>query len=251
MIIEMLDVADIPTLEHDEAMAIAAVEYQRLLELVDRFGPEDWARETDCPGWDVKDVVAHLLGWMKANADPAEAGRQLAVAAREAEEQEILRLNAQTALHVREHAHLTPAELSAAVHEWAGLALEGRTGATAELREGTFSTGLPGEPDWTRGYLIDVVFTRDVWMHRLDLCRATGHPMRITPDHDGRIVADVVADWARRHAQPFALRLDGPAGGTFTGGQGGPELRSDAVEFCRILSGRGSSDGLLATFVPF
>jgi uncharacterized protein (TIGR03083 family) len=251
MIIEMLDVADIPALEHDEAMAVAAVEYDRLLELVDRFGPDDWARRTDCPAWDVRDVVSHLLGWMKANADPAEAGRQLTVAAREAEERGILRLDAQTALHVREHADLSPAEVSAAVHEWAGRALVGRTGAPVELRAGTFSTGLPGEADWTRGYLIDVVFTRDLWMHRIDLCRATGQAMRITPDHDGRIVADVVADWARRHAQPFTLRLDGPAGGSFTAGRNGAEMRLDAVEFCRILSGRGSADGLLATFVPF
>jgi len=251
MIIEMLDVADIPALEHDEAMSVAAVEYDRLLELIDRFGPEDWSRETDCSGWDVRDVVTHLLGWMKANADHAEAGRQLAVAAQEAEEKGILRLDAQTALHVREHADLTPFEVSAAVHEWAGRALAGRTAATAEQRAGILSAGLPGESDWTRGYLIDVVFTRDLWMHRIDLCRATGQPLLLTPDHDGRIVADVVADWTRRHGQPFTLTLDGPAGGAFTAGGGGPELRLDAVEFCRILSGRGSADGLLATFVPF
>jgi len=251
MITEMLDVADIPALEHDDAMAVAAVEYDRLLELVDRFRPQDWARQTDCPGWDVRDVVSHLLGWMKANADPAEAGRQLAVAAREAEEQGILRLDAQTALHVREHADLSPGEVSAAVHEWAGRALVGRTAAPAEQRAGTLSTGLPGESDWTLGYVIDVVFTRDLWMHRIDLCRATGQPLQVTSDHDGRIVADVVADWARRHGRSFTLRLDSPAGGSFTAGSNGPELRLDAIEFCRILSGRSPADGLLATFVPF
>ena len=75
--------------------------------------------------------------------------------------------------------------------------------------------------------------------------------MVLTPEHDGRIVADVVADWARRHGQPFTLRLDGPAGGVFVTGEDGPEIRLDAVEFCRILSRRGSADGLLATPVPF
>jgi hypothetical protein len=137
------------------------------------------------------------------------------------------------------------------VHEWAGRALADRSAATAEVRAATFSPGLPGESDWTRGYLIDVVFTRDLWMHRVDLSRATGHPLQLTPGHDGRIVADVVADWARRHGRPFTLRLDGPAGGSFTAGQEGPEVRLDAVEFCRILSGRGPTDGLLATPVPF
>jgi uncharacterized protein (TIGR03083 family) len=232
-------------------MALAAVEYDRLLELVDRLSPDDWARQTDCPGWDVRDTVSHLLGFMKANADPAEAARQVAVATREAQEQGILRLDAQTALHVREHADLDPVRLASAVHEWAGRALAGRTATTDEQRAGTLSTGLPGEGDWTRGYLIDVVFTRDVWMHRVDVCRATGQPLDLTTDHDGRLVADVVADWAHRHGQPFTLRLDGPAGGAFTAGQGGPEVRLDAVEFCRILSGRGTGDGLLATRVPF
>jgi len=31
----------------------------------------------------------------------------------------------------------------------------------------------------------------------------------------------------------------------------GPELEFDAVEFCRVLSGRGNGTGLLAEQVPF
>jgi uncharacterized protein (TIGR03083 family) len=251
MIIEKLDVGDVPVLEHDEAMAVAATEYDRLLEVVDGLRPEDWGRQTDCPGWDVRDMVTHVLGFMKANADHAEAERQLAIAAGTAQEQGIHRLDAQTALHVREHASLTPAEVAAAVHEWAPRAVAGRTATPAEARASTFSTGLPGESDWTVAYLIDVIFTRDVWMHRVDVSRAIGRPMRLTPDHDGRLVADVVGDWARRHGRPFALRLEGPAGGSFTAGQGGPELSLDAVEFCRTLSGRGPAEGLLTTRVPF
>jgi uncharacterized protein (TIGR03083 family) len=68
MIIEMVDVVDIPALEHDEAMA--ALEYERVLDVVDRLSPGDWSTPTDCTGWDVKDVVSHLLGWMEANAIP-------------------------------------------------------------------------------------------------------------------------------------------------------------------------------------
>jgi len=196
-------------------------------------------------------MVTHLLGFMKANADHAETDRQLGIAGREAQEQGIHWLDAQTALHVREHADLSPAEAAAAIREWAPRAVAGRTATPAEVLAATFSTGLPGESDWTYAYLLDVMFTRDVWMHRVDLCRATGQAPVLTSDHDGRIVADVVADWARRHGRPFTLRLDGPAGGAFTAGQDGPEIRIDAVEFCRILSGRGAGDGLLATFVPF
>ncbi len=252
MIIEMLDVADIPVLEHDEAMAVAAAEYDRLLELVDRFGPDDWTRRTDCPDWDVRDMVTHLLGFMKANADHAETGRQLAHG----------RPRGRGAGHPAagrpDGAARPRARRPVSRRGVRGRARVGRPGARRagprprpSSAPATLSTGLPGEADWTVAYLLDVVFTRDVWMHRVDLCRATGQPMVLTPDHDGRIVADVVADWARRHGQPFTLRLDGPAGGAFTAGQDGPEIRLDAVEFCRILSGRATGDGLLATFVPF
>jgi hypothetical protein len=88
-------------------------------------------------------------------------------------------------------------------------------------------------------------------MHRVDITRATGREMVLTADHDGRLVADVVAEWARRHGQPFTLHLTGPAGGVFTQGTGGDELTLDAVEFCRTLSGRANGAGLLTQEVPF
>jgi hypothetical protein len=104
---------------------------------------------------------------------------------------------------------------------------------------------------WSMGYLLEQILTRDTWMHRVDVSRATGRTHALTPEHDGRIIADVVAEWARRHAKPFTLQLTGPAGGTYSGGTGGEELTCDAVEFCRILSGRGTGTGLLAQPVPF
>ena len=62
---------------------------------------------------------------------------------------------------------------------------------------------------------LDTILTRDVWMHRVDLCHATGHPMTVTAAHDGVIVADVVAEWAGRHGEPYRLTLTGPAGGNY------------------------------------
>jgi hypothetical protein len=88
-------------------------------------------------------------------------------------------------------------------------------------------------------------------MHRVDLSRATTTPLELTADHDGVIVADVVAEWARRHGRPFTLHLDGPAGATFVAGSGGEGLHLDAVEFCRIISGRATGHGLLTQEVPF
>jgi hypothetical protein len=101
------------------------------------------------------------------------------------------------------------------------------------------------------GYLFETILTRDPWMHRVDIARATGREVVLTPEHDGRIVADVIAEWARRHGQPFTLELTGPIGGTFVGGEGGEHITIDAVELCRILSGRAEGTGLLAHPVPF
>jgi hypothetical protein len=109
----------------------------------------------------------------------------------------------------------------------------------------------PDREWWRIGFLLDVVLTRDVWMHRVDIARATGRLPRLTPDHDRVLVADVVSEWAQRHGRPFRLRLTGPAGGEWSSGAGGEQLELDAVEFCRLLSGRGTGPGLLGQQVPF
>jgi hypothetical protein len=107
---------------------------------------------------------------------------------------------------------------------------------------------------WSTGYLVEVILTRDTWMHRMDIARATGRPTELTADHDGRIVADVVDEWSDRHRQPFRLELTGPAGGRFGDADTDP-LVMDAVDFCRVLSGRlpdaPAEHPLLGTLVPF
>ncbi len=107
---------------------------------------------------------------------------------------------------------------------------------------------------WTNGFLLDTILTRDPWMHRMDIARAIGRPPTLTADHDGAIVADVVAEWADRHGQPYDLVLEGPAGGHFSSGAAA-ELRLDAIDFCRLLSGRAATHPvdheLLTVAVPF
>ncbi len=108
---------------------------------------------------------------------------------------------------------------------------------------------------WTNGYLIDTILTRDPWMHRMDISRATERTPELSADHDGVLVADVVAEWAERHGRPYRLHLTGPAGGDFTAGSEGPELTLDAVDFCRALSGRPArlptAHDLFDVAVPF
>ena len=64
-----LAVEQIPPLEHEEAMRLAQTEYRRLIELVEALAPQDFARPTDCTGWDVTALLSHVLGMLELNAE--------------------------------------------------------------------------------------------------------------------------------------------------------------------------------------
>jgi len=244
-------VDQIPPLTHEEAMGLARTEYENLTAIVDQLRPQDWASPTGCTGWDVTAVLAHVLGMLEGNADPAEAGRQAEAAGRRAATSGEAWIDALTALQVTEHAQLTRGQLAEAVRGTAPRSLAARAQSSPEQRAEVFHPGPPFDEEWTYGYLIDVIHTRDPWMHRIDICRAIGAEPVLSAEHDGRIVAGVVAEWVRRHGRPCTLVLTGPAGGSYSHGTAGPHLELDAVRFCRMLSGRGSGDGLLAQQVPF
>jgi hypothetical protein len=168
-------------------------------------------------------------------------------------------VDALTALQVEERQHLEPDELRAELHRVGPRGAKGRRRVPGFVRR----RRLPGDEvlngvseTWSVGYLTDVILSRDPWMHRLDLARATGRDPLLTADHDGVIVADIVDEWARRHGQPYRLELTGPAGGSWSSGAAGEEIVMDAAEFCRVVSGRPGPDGgkpwgLPTTQVPF
>jgi len=246
-----IEVSSIAPIGHDEAMALAETEAGRLLEVVDRLGESDWTRPTDCEGWDVKAMLSHVLGAMEANARAAEFAHQFLAATRAAKRSGRPMIDEMTARQVWDHAGRSPTELTRRLHALAAKAVRGRRRMPAVLRARSIKPGAPFEGTWKLGYLIDVIMNRDYWMHRVDLTRATGQSLVLSAEHDGRIIADVVVEWARTHGQPFDLVLEGPAGGCFTQGAGSEELHLDAVEFCRILSGRGEGSGLLTQKIPF
>lgn len=236
------------------AMRLAAQEYDRFVAQLRDLSPEDWSRPTPCPAWDVHATACHVLGMAELAASVPEQLRQTRAARRAGG----LFIDALTSLQVAKHVDRPPAEIVAMLADVAPRAAAGRRRTPALVRRITLAdqpvdeTGSQTEK-WTLGFLVDVIFTRDIWMHRSDVAAATGRSMTLTAEHDGALVADVAAEWAARHRQPCTLTLTGPAGGSWTfGGDGDPStLELDAVEFARILSGRGSGEGLLATRVPF
>lgn len=249
-----------PQLERGTAMRLAETEYQRVADAVDDLEPEDWARPTDCEQWNVRDMVAHLAGMTRFSSSPLEMARQMRAAKKRQESGQAL-VDAQTAVQVTQREHLGPDDLRTELRRFGPLAAKGRRRTPGVVRrrrlpEPQVVNGVPEY--WSIGFLTDVILTRDPWMHRLDLGRATGRSLELSVGHDGVIVADVVAEWARRHGRPYRLRLTGAAGGDWTRGVGGEEIAMDALDFCRVVSGRphpdpglkGSSQ-LLATQVPF
>lgn len=238
---------------HREAMVLGATEYQRFIDLLRTLNPEDWARPTDCSQWDVRATVAHSLGSIELNASLREMAHQMRTATKRAKASGNPMVDELTALQVRERASITPAELLVRIETVAPRAIAGRRRMPSLLRRLVKVDTPPPFKQMTLGYLCDTIFTRDVWMHRVDICRATGKNMVLTDDHDGRLVAAIVGEWAGHHGEAFDLVLDGPAGGHFRQGYGGEQLRLDAVEFCRILSGRdvASARGLMSSEVLF
>jgi uncharacterized protein (TIGR03083 family) len=237
-----------PALDHATAIRLAETEYRRFAGMLESLTPEDWTKPTDCPGWDVRAVAGHCLGMAEMAASVRQTLHQMRGAKRRGGEM----IDALTALQVEEQAHLSPAEVVRRYARVGPKAAASRRRTPALVRNRPMPDPQPvgsGTEPWTFGYLLDVILTRDPWMHRVDISRATGRQMELTPEHDGAIVADVVAEWGERCGEAFALQLTGPAGGSWPGS--GAPVSVDAVEFCRALSGRVTVEATRGVSVPF
>jgi uncharacterized protein (TIGR03083 family) len=243
----LIQASTIPRIKHDEAMAITEVENHRLGELLADVTPEQWALPTDCTRWDVRAVAVHLIASAEAQASPGEMIKLMRAGPKLMTEIEgIYPVDGINEAALRARTHLTPAELPALWHRVAAKALRARQRIPAPIRALPLLKLAPKV--WKPvGYLYDIGFTRDVWMHRVDLSRAIDRPFQATTDHDGRIVADIIAEWATTHTDPFELELAGPAGGTYVRDAAADvtSIEMDAIDCCRILSGRGEPVGVL------
>lgn len=233
----------IPTVNADEAHRLLTEAFERLLKLLASLHADDWSKPTPCTAWDVHDMVAHQAGGYLSGVSLGEMLRQYSRLPKKGQLPE----DAINELQVGERRHRTPSELIAelkqvgpkAIHNWA-------YGFNA-MR--WFGIPHPIAGFVTLHYLMWVTHSRDTWMHRLDICRATNHPFEQTREHDGRIVELVVLDTAKKlnkklNGRAIMLVLTGIAGGTWQIGKGNPaaEMEMDALDFNIFISGRFSHE---------
>ncbi len=231
-----------------DARRLAHEVYADMLSVLGDLTEAEWEAPTECDPWTVADIVRHLVGAAAAHASVREQVRQLRHGAKHRSEFGGSDLDAMNDLQVEDHLALDPPALVAKLTELAPRAVRGRMRAPRLVRRvslespvgGSSAPGLPSR--FSLGELFDVVLTRDVWLHRIDIFRAIGREPDLGQT-DRRVVEDVVGEWSSRCEPDVALTLTGSAGGLYVAGDGSRALEIDAVEFCRVLSGRAQHPG--------
>jgi uncharacterized protein (TIGR03083 family) len=247
----LVRVEDIAPINHREGMALAEVEYRRFADVLGQLQPDDWSKQTVNADWNVKQLVAHNLGFAEGNASFPVFFKAMRAGKKRAKEKGYDHfVHGMNEVQVEEREHLHSDELVSGWSEMWPKALKGRRRFPPFLRWMPLDFGPVIGKQPIGSYLMDRCYTRDTWMHRIDICRAVGLEPVLTPEHDGRIIEDMVAEWTRLYGLSVTVHLEGPAGGTFVGGEGGEELTIDAVEWIWILSGRGTGTGLLEKELP-
>lgn len=242
----------IPKLTHVEAGKLGYTEFQRVLAIVESLNGDDWIQPTDCVKWNVRDMVAHLAGACAGSASWAEFQKQMMKNPYLKEEK--VSVDAVNRVQLEDRAHKTPEELIEELRDVGPKAVHTRQGLHWIIRNIRVPFGPPLGFK-SIAYLTDTIYTRDQWMHRADLCRATGKKMTMTPEHDGRIIDLVVRDLAFKTERTFNqhtvdLHLTGDIDAVYhfgSGSQADVMVTMDIIEFNRLASGRISVESALSS----
>lgn len=235
--------ADIPRLTHGEARVLAQTEYARLLAVLETLDGDDWTQPTYCTAWNVRDMTAHLAGACAAFTRWAEFKRQmLANPYLKETSQSVDGINKR---QLQDRAAKTGVELVAEFRDVAPKAIHTRMRLPAPMRYLPIPFGPPLGTAPLK-YLTETIYTRDQWMHRYDICAATGKIMHVTPPHDGRVVDLVIRDLAlllkqQPDATTITLVLAGKLEGAYRFGASAAadaRVELDVFDFNLLASGR-------------
>src|SRR6266545_6880726 len=140
---------------------------------------DDWARPTDCAGWTIHDLTAHLVGQYQGLAKLGVFLRRHRRAHRRYPA--LSRLDAHNRQQLDELGGHSGRELVAMLAAIGPKAIRARRRVPGLVRRLRVGRMYPEEPlpDDRLGYVLDVLGPRDLWMHRVDLARATGRPLAL------------------------------------------------------------------------
>lgn len=135
-----------------------------LVELCTPLTPDQWALPTDCPGWTVKDVVAHAahLEYVLATGDDGDFEHQTGAI-----------MSSYTQLGVDARREKRPAELLDEFER--GVQQRTRTLQTLPADPNEKATVTPGGIGWSWDTLLRNR-ALDLWVHEQDIRRAIGEP---------------------------------------------------------------------------
>ena len=234
----------LPQTDRDQAAAIGEAEGAATVALLRQLRDGDWQRPTDCTEWDVRSMVSHLVGQCEDGIGLRTMMRRELVGKRRYPDK--TGVDAHMAVQVDDHHFESGPDL---VERFALLqprAVQARRRRPGLMRHTRVNTGIPSMPRFTIGYLLDIIYNRDLWMHRIDLGRATGQTV-VTGNHERRVVEQVIRDLALGWTgPPVALELTGLCGGSWQIGPGEPvaHIRADAVAYMRTVAGRDDDPSL-------
>lgn len=236
-----VDATAIPYVTADEAHQLMRTELDRFLALVEQLSPEEWGKATACTEWDVRDMLAHQAGGYASGIGYGELFRQ----ARNLPKPGQLPEDALNEFQLKERADRSPQELISELRQVGPIAAQKWAYEFRLAKLFSLPHAVVGK--LSIRHLMWVIHSRDTWMHRLDICRATDRHFEQSADHDGRIAALVMRDVAEALARKYdgpalAFDLTGVAGGTWKIGAGEPaaSIRMDVLEFNIFASGRYS-----------
>jgi uncharacterized protein (TIGR03083 family) len=248
---------------------MASLELERFLALLQSLRPDEWETPTDCTLWTVRNVVSHVAGaltayadrnllgqryapWLNRNTDASGLAMPMFIAditgipqtRRDAyRDLGFNPLDALNQYQVDERAQATPQELMDELRTSGPAGIANRRSMPDAIRNLQLLVAGVRAPVY---YLTDVIYPRDMWMHRMEIALATCRPIIRTSEHEGRLTALVVRDLARRLAgvlgdRAVVYRLTGPDGGAFRlGADREPDsvISMDTVDFHLLASDR-------------
>ncbi|HEX6499117.1 MAG TPA: maleylpyruvate isomerase family mycothiol-dependent enzyme [Micromonosporaceae bacterium] len=216
---------------------VAAGQVSAYLGLLRDLSDTDWTRPTDCTRWDVRQIATHVAGELDESARLPVALRHAWHSVRKSRRMSLV--DGLNEAQVADRRELPGPAVADDIERLAGTAIRVRLRMPAWVRR----LPVPGN-DLPRGsdlgYLFDVIYPRDLWMHRVDTARATRRPLPPAVGDD-EVVRQVVRDLDRFWRGPaVVLDLSGPGAGRWLVGTGTATATAycDAVGLLRLLSGR-------------